>query len=287
MTGRSAAHPAGEAVAPALPAPPDTAPGRARPSAPDPAALARPDRALACTARAVLPIGNEVEAMLRGVLRLSRARDEALAGGIRARARQVDRMRFEIRLHGARPDRAGGKPATLRSGAQPAEPARHLEAAGDAVAGVMVSLARRMEDGRPGVSAPGREAPGDFHDRVPGKPRAALNVRMTLNPDDARALVVQPERLRGREKALQRAHPERLRRGEPRGGGTSTIHRETLHAPKPIDPAFPLGRLSQSSRTAASFRPAVRQAAERRAQAGAAAAGPRRASATASSIRVR
>jgi len=78
----------------------------------------------------------------------------------------------------------------------------------------------------------------DFHDCVLSNAQAALNVLMTLNPDAARALVEEKERVRDVEQALQRSHLERLRQGRVESIDTSNIHQETLRALKQVNTAF-------------------------------------------------
>lgn len=209
-----------------------------RPSALDPAALADPPRALACAAREVLRMGEEVEAMLRPVLRLYRQWDDALAETIAARERTVDQMHFAVKLYLARlaAQQAAGEGAAR--GMELAALAHEIEAAGDAISRGMLALARRMSDEQLSFSDRGWQEIADFHDRVLTNAQRALNVLMTLSPDDARALVAEKERVREVERALQRAHLERLQQGQPQSVETSNIHQETLRSLKQVNTAF-------------------------------------------------
>jgi phosphate:Na+ symporter len=60
---------------------------------------------------------------------------------------------------------------------------------------------------------------------------------MTLNPDAARALVEEKDRVRDLEQALQRSHLDRLKMGLSESIETSNIHQETLRALKQINSA--------------------------------------------------
>ena len=210
----------------------------ARLSALEPAALAFPDRALACAAREVLHMGEEVEAMLRPVLRLYAAWDEPTAEAIRQKERAVDRMHFEVKLYLARLTRESEGVEVARRSVELADLAANVEAAGDAVSRVMLSLAARMGAENLRFSETGWQELTDFHDRVLANAQSALNVLMTLNPDAARALVEEKERVREVEHTLQRAHLERLRQARADSIETSNIHQETLRALKQVNTAF-------------------------------------------------
>ncbi|MCC6306093.1 MAG: Na/Pi cotransporter family protein [Rhodobacteraceae bacterium] len=209
-----------------------------RPSALDPAALADPPQALACAAREILRMGEEVEAMLRPILRLYRGWDDALAETIAARESTVDRMHFAIKLYLARIGAGHGAGAGLARGMELAALAHEIESAGDAISRGMLGLARRMSEEQLSFSERGWQEIADFHDRVLTNAQRALNVLMTLSPDDARALVAEKERVREVERALQRAHLERLQEGQAQSVETSNIHQETLRSLKQVNTAF-------------------------------------------------
>jgi len=116
----------------------------ARLSALEPAALSFPDRALACAAREVLHMGEEVEAMLRPVIKLYATWDEPTAEAIRVKERAVDRMHFEVKLYLARLTRESEGVEVARRSVELADLAANIEAAGDAISRVMLGLAGRM-----------------------------------------------------------------------------------------------------------------------------------------------
>ena len=188
-------------------------------SALDPAALAEPARALACAAREVLHMGEAVE--------LTEAR--------------LDRMHVETKAYLARlgrGDGTGDDAEIARRAAEMVDQAAHFEAAGDSVARVILGLARKTHAEGLRFSAEGWAELVDFHDRVLANAQTALNVQMTLNPDAARALVAEKERVRDLEQALQRAHLDRLRADNAASFATSNIHQELLRALKQINTAF-------------------------------------------------
>jgi phosphate:Na+ symporter len=217
---------------------PEAAAELSRQSALDTAALADPDRALACAAREVLHMGEEVEAMLRPAVRLLRTWDEPTAAAIRQKENAVDRMHFDIKLYLARLTRESAGDEVARRSVELADLAANLEAAGDAVSRVMLGLAARMNSESLKFSDTGWREVADFHDRVLSNAQAALNVLMTLNPDAARALVEEKEHVREVEHDLQRSHLERLRQGLVESIETSNIHQEMLRALKQVNTAF-------------------------------------------------
>lgn len=221
-----------------LPAPATPPQALGRQTALDPQALGDPDRALAAAAREVLHMGEAVETMLRPALRLYARWDEPTAQAILAAEADLDRMHFDTKTYLAQLGRRDADPELARRSAELVDQAAHLEAAGDAVARIMLGLARKMEAEHLSFSAQGLKELTNFHDRVLGNAQAALNVQMTLNPDAARALVAEKERVRALEQGLQRAHLDRLREANQDSFATSNIHQETLRALKQINTAF-------------------------------------------------
>ncbi len=226
------------ALADRMVTPPPASATLQRISALDPAALAHPDRALACAAREILQMGEGVEAMLRSVLALYSSWDETTADAIRRKEEEVDRIHLDTKLYLAKLQRADSDDTITRRGIDLAEMAVNLETAGNAIAHNMLSLARRLDEGGFSFSETGQREINDFHDRVLSNAQAALNVLMTLNPDAARALVEEKDHVRDIEQALQRSHLERLKEGRSESIETSNIHQETLRALKQVNTAF-------------------------------------------------
>lgn len=207
-------------------------------SALDPAALDHPDQGLSCAAREILHMGEEVEAMLRPVLRLYTEWDDATAQAILTKEQSVDQMHFDIKIYLARLSRHDSDPDHLRRVSQMVDVAANLEAAGDSIARLMLGLAQRMHKADLRFSETGWREIANFHDRVLGNAQAALNVQMSGNPDAARALVEEKDRMREIEQGLQRSHLARLREGRSESIETSNIHQETLRALKQVNTAF-------------------------------------------------
>jgi phosphate:Na+ symporter len=201
-------------------------------------ALTKPDRALACTAREVLMMGEMVEAMLRPVISLFQKWDDDTAAAIKTKEAEISRMHLEVKLYLARIQRAAPDEDTNGRVMELAEMAVNMDGASNTISDSIVGLAKRLDQEGTRFSTTGWKELCDFHDRVLSNAQAALNVLMTLNPDAARALVEEKDHVRDLEQQLQRSHLERLREGLSESIETSSVHQETLRALKQVNSAF-------------------------------------------------
>ena len=208
-----------------------------RTSALDDAAFDQPGRALTCAAREILQMGEAVEAMLRSVIGLYATWNETAAEAIRAKEADVDKMHISIKLYLAKLQRNLNDEDVSGRALELADMAVNLESAGNVIADTMLALAQRLDRNGTVFSDTGWREIRDFHDRVLANTQAGLNVLMTLNPDAARALVEEKDRVRDLEQALQRSHLDRLKMGLSESIETSNIHQETLRALKQINSA--------------------------------------------------
>lgn len=238
LVGLPLIHPAIKLMTLLIAPPSDAGTTLKRVSALDPSALDKPERALACAAREILRIGEEIETMLRSVIGLYAKWDDSTAQAIRDAEQVVDRMHFDTKLYLARLHRGQIDDDIAHRSMELSTMAVNLESAGDAIARNMLGQAQRMENEGIRFSDTGWREICDFHDRVLSNAQAALNVLMTLNPDAARALVEEKERVRAIEQDLQRSHLDRLRQGRHESIETSNIHQETLRALKQVNTAF-------------------------------------------------
>lgn len=207
-------------------------------SALDPSALDRPNRALDCVARELLVMGQQIEQMLTEVGALYDDWNDTTAARIRNQDGVINKAHLEVKLYLARLGKAGLDEALSKRSMDLASISTSLASASDAIARVMVDLARRLETQGVQFSPQGREEIQDFADRVQGNVQLALNVMMNQNPAEARELVEAKEKVRRVEQKLQRSHIGRLREGLSESIETSNIHQETLRALKQINTAF-------------------------------------------------
>ncbi len=221
-----------------LPKPADPEKAQLRISALNPQVLDRPEQAITCAAREILHMGETIEAMLVPVMGLFETWDEAVAAGIRAHEDDVNRMNFELKLYLARLNRQDLSEAIAQRSMDISNSAVDFEAAGDAISKNMLAMARRMHDDSLSFSESGLRELSDFHDQVLGNVQLALNVLMTGDPETARHLVEEKERVREVEQKLQARHLDRLRKGASQSIDTSNMHQEMIRTLKLVNTAF-------------------------------------------------
>ncbi len=218
--------------------PPDTAKAMRRPSALNPSAQSRPDLAIACVARELMHMGETIQAMLMPIMGLMTKWNPEIAEAIRRREDDVNRMNFEIKLYLARLQRGDLDDTAFQRCMDLSNISVDFEAAGDAISKNMLGIARRIQNEGLAFSPNGLDELSDFHDQVLSNVQLALNVLMTNDPEAARMLVEQKERVREVEQALQASHLDRLRRGSSQSIETSNMHQEMVRALKQVNTAF-------------------------------------------------
>ena len=218
----------------------DRAPGEALnvASALDPTLLDRPRRAIDCAARELLGMGQKIERMLIAVEPLYDQWNSVTATLIADQDKAIKQTHLEIKLYLARLGQTGMDEDVSRRSIELASMSSSLDSASDAIARIMLDLAKRLDTQKLQFSPQGREEIRDFADRVHSNVQLALNVMMNQNPAEARELVAAKEMVRKVEQKLQRSHIGRLRDGLAESIETSNIHQETLRALKQINTAF-------------------------------------------------
>lgn len=220
---------------------PDRDTGAARrASALDPTALENPTRALACAARELLHMAEDVREMLAPALGLFRKWEPEAADRIAVLEREVDRSHFEIKLYIAKLQEGRLNADQARRALDIMSLANNLEDAGDQVANQLVEHARRMHEKGIAFSDGGWSDLFGLHDCVMSNAQLALNVLMTNDAEAARQLVEEKERIRAVEQSMQARHLDRLRAGNPATIETSNLHQEVVRSLKQINTAFSL-----------------------------------------------
>jgi phosphate:Na+ symporter len=207
-------------------------------SALDQTALDRPQRGLDCAARELLVMGQKIENMLISVEPLYDTWNAATAKTIRDQDRTIKKMHLDVKLYLARLGQTGLDEELGSRSMELASISSSLDSASDAVARIMLELAKRLDAQSLQFSPKGREEISNFSDRVQSNVQLALNVMMNQNPAEARELVAAKEKVRKVEQKLQRNHIGRLREGLAESIETSNIHQETLRALKQVNTAF-------------------------------------------------
>lgn len=200
--------------------------------------LDRPQRAIDCAARELLGMGQKIEQMLIAVQPLYDCWDCATATKIVDQDRAIKQTHLDIKLYLARLGQTGMDEDQSRRSMELASISSSLDSASDAIARIMLELAKRLDMQKVQFSLQGREEIRDFTVCVQSNVQLALNVMMNQNPGEARKLVSAKEKVRKVEQKLQRSHIGRLREGLTESIETSNIHQETLRALKQINTAF-------------------------------------------------
>ena len=207
-------------------------------SALTPAALSRPNRAMDCTARELLRMGQKIEQMLRRTVELYDRWDPSVAESITEQDKSIRKIHLEVKLYLAKLGQGSLDEEQSQRSMELVSISTSLEAASDAITRTMLPLARKLESEAVTFSEKGREEINEFFDRVLDNVQLALNVMMSQNPAEARELVAAKEQVRSIEEKLQRNHLDRLRQGLAESIETSSIHQETLRAVKQINTSF-------------------------------------------------
>ncbi len=208
------------------------------PSALDPNLLDRPQRAIDCSARELLWMGQKIEQMLIAVEPLYDQWNVATATMITDQDTAIKQTHLNLKLYLARLGQKGMNEDLSRRSMELASISSSLDSASEAIARIMLELAKRLDSQKLQFSEQGREEIRGFADRVQSNVQLALNVMMNQNPAEARELIAAKEKVRKVEQKLQRSHIGRLREGLAESIETSNIHQETLRALKQINTAF-------------------------------------------------
>jgi phosphate:Na+ symporter len=207
-------------------------------SALDPNLLDRPQRAIDCSARELLGMGQKIEQMLIAVEPLYDQWNSVTAAMITDQDKVIKQTHLNIKLYLARLGQTEMGEDLSRRSIELASISSSLDSASDAIARIMLELAKRLDAQKLQFSPQGRDEIRDFADRVQSNVQLALNVMMNQNPAEARELVAAKEKVRKVEQKLQRSHIGRLREGLVESIETSNIHQETLRALKQVNTAF-------------------------------------------------
>ena len=151
-------------------------------SALDSAQLDRPQRAIDCVGRELLISGQKIEQMLIAVDPLYDNWNATTASMIVDQDKAIKQTHLEIKLYLAQLGQKGMDEDLSRRSMELASISSSLDAASDAIARVMLDLAKRLDRQKLNFSPKGREEIRDFTDRVQSNVQLALNVMLNQNP---------------------------------------------------------------------------------------------------------
>lgn len=215
----------------------------------DTSTLSTPSRALVCTLREVIRMGENVEGMLRNVIVLFQNWDDSTEQAVSERVDDVRSMHEQIKQFLAQLPTDKMTQDERRQSDQLASIALNLEYAAEAIGVRLIEQAQQLRDEGLIFSEQGLSEIIEFHDRVLVNSQRALNTLVTQAPEDAQQLMKAKEKVRKIERDLQNKHLSRLRAKVPESYETSRVHQETLRMLKSINTAFTMIGYDVAKRT--------------------------------------
>jgi phosphate:Na+ symporter len=199
------------------------------------AALDTPSQALANATREVVRVCETIEIMLARIMELYEAADDDKIKALAALDDRVDRKHAAIKLYLAKvTSRQLTESEALRC-QELIGACVKLEQVGDIIVrNMLVHVRKKLERGLEFTPEGWRELSG-FHASVLANARLAFNVLVSRDPETARQLVLEKDRLRDREKETSASHFVRLRDGTAKSVETSSIHLDTIRDLKQIN----------------------------------------------------
>ncbi|TGR29537.1 MULTISPECIES: Na/Pi cotransporter family protein [unclassified Mesorhizobium] len=198
-------------------------------------ALDVPSQALANATREVVRVCETVEIMLKRIIELYEDADSDKIKALAALDDRVDRRHAAIKLYLAKVTR---NPMTEDEALRCQEligACVKLEQVGDIIVrNMLVHVKKKFERGLEFTDEGWSELCA-FHGSVLANARLAFNVLVSRDPETARQLVLEKDRLRDREKETSASHFLRLREGTARSVETSSIHLDTIRDLKQIN----------------------------------------------------
>ena len=204
-------------------------------SALDESALDVPSQALANATREVVRVCETVEIMLKRIIELYESADANKIKALAALDDRVDRRHAAIKLYLAKVTK---NPLTEDEALRCQEligACVKLEQVGDIIVrNMLVHVKKKVEHGLKFTDEGWRELCA-FHASVLANARLAFNALISRDPETARQLVLEKDRLRDLEKETSASHFERLRDGTAKSIETSSIHLDTIRDLKQIN----------------------------------------------------
>jgi phosphate:Na+ symporter len=199
------------------------------------AALDTPSQALANATREVVRVCETIEIMLKRIMELYAAADDDKIKALAALDDRVDRKHAAIKLYLAKVTSRTLTEAEALRCQELIGACVKLEQVGDIVVRNMLAHVKKKLDRGLEFTPEGWRELAAFHTAVMVNARMAFNVLVSRDPETARQLVVEKDRLRDLEKATSQSHFLRLRDGTPKSVETSSIHLDTIRDLKQIN----------------------------------------------------
>jgi phosphate:Na+ symporter len=198
-------------------------------------ALDTPSQALANATREVVRVCETVEIMLKRIMELYEAADDHKIKALAALDDRVDRKHAAIKLYLAKVTSRTLTEAEALRCQELIGACVKLEQVGDIIVRNMLAHVKKKLDRGLEFTPEGWRELSSFHTAVMANARMAFNVLVSRDPETARQLVEEKDRLRDLEKATSKSHFLRLRDGTPKSIETSSIHLDTIRDLKQVN----------------------------------------------------
>ena len=198
-------------------------------------ALDTPSQALANATREVVRVCETIEIMLKRIMELYEAADDDKIKALAALDDRVDRKHAAIKLYLAKVTSRQLTEAEALRCQELIGACVKLEQVGDIIVRNMLAHVKKKLDRGLEFTPEGWRELAAFHASVMANARMAFNVLVSRDPETARQLVEEKDRLRDLEKATSQSHFVRLRDGTPKSVETSSIHLDTIRDLKQIN----------------------------------------------------
>ena len=204
----------------------------------DDSALKTPVLALANAAREALRIGDTVEQMLQGMLRVIRTNDTALVEGIVRLEDDIDRLYTAVKLYLTQLSREA---LDEKEGARWSEIMQltiNLEHVGDILESIIRDLRDKKIAHRLMFSDAGMQEIEELHAMLISNLRLGLSVFLSGDLQSAQMLLAEKERFRDLERAYAGTHLNRLAGQSVRAIETSSLHLDIISDMRRINSFF-------------------------------------------------
>jgi phosphate:Na+ symporter len=201
----------------------------------DPAALESPAIATSNAAREVLRIGDNIESMLEGLLRVIRTNDAALARRLRRMDDDVDGLYTAIKLYLTQIGREALDERDARRWADIISFTINLEHVGDILERMLDDLLEKKIAHRLEFSEAGMAEICDMHARVAANLRLGLNVFLNADLKSAQRLLATKVELRKLQQRYADTHLGRLAGQTVQSIETSSLHLDIINDFKRIN----------------------------------------------------
>ncbi|MHA6641788.1 Na/Pi cotransporter family protein [Mesorhizobium sp. A623] len=199
------------------------------------AALDTPSQALANATREVVRVCETVEIMLKRIIELYESADDDKIKALASLDDRVDKKHAAIKIYLAKVTRNVMTEDEALRCQELIGACVKLEQVGDIIVrNMLVHVQKKLDKGLEFTPEGWREL-SSFHASVLANARMAFNVLVSRDPETARQLVLEKDRLRDTEKETSQSHFLRLRDGTAKSIETSSIHLDTIRDLKQIN----------------------------------------------------